>query len=358
MLAAKNLGGVLLNSQHNFAWATAGASNGIDASRENGAASILICRDGKRFVLASRIEMPRILAEEISATDFEPIEFAWEVEKAESAFLTNRARFLLEKGETLGADLFLNTETPVVEGDIASCRYQLTAPEIERFQLLGKDTGAVIGDLIQTLRGGESELEIASQTSYGLAAKNIRSVVTLVAADERLEKFRHPVPTKKRWEKLLMIVVCAKREGLIASLSRIICAGNIPVDLANKTKACAVVNAKLQAATKPKTNGVELYRIATDAYNKAGFASEINLHHQGGATGYKTRDWTAHPASSETVKINQAFAWNPSISGTKTEETCIVFEGGIEVITATPNFPQISVEIEGRKYLSPDILSL
>ncbi len=37
MLAEKDLGGVLINSQHNFAWATAGANNGIDLSRENGA---------------------------------------------------------------------------------------------------------------------------------------------------------------------------------------------------------------------------------------------------------------------------------------------------------------------------------
>ncbi|MBC7797619.1 MAG: hypothetical protein H7Z37_12165, partial [Pyrinomonadaceae bacterium] len=34
MLQAENLGGVLLNSQHNFAWLTCGKSNAINTSAE------------------------------------------------------------------------------------------------------------------------------------------------------------------------------------------------------------------------------------------------------------------------------------------------------------------------------------
>lgn len=359
MLVEKKLGGVLINTQHNFAWLTAGADNGIDTSRENGAASLLIRRDGKKFVLASKIEMPRMLAEEISAEDFEPIEFAWEDEKISSDFLTDRAASLLENNGSLAADLLLNSKTPIVEMDIARCRYSLFDAEIERFRRLGSDAGETLGDLIKTLGGGESEIEIARRTADLLAAKNIRPIVTLVAADERLQKFRHPVPTEKTWEKVLMIVVCAKRGGLIVSLSRIVCNGAIPSELRTRTDACARVNARLLAATKPGATGADFYRIAAAAYAAENFAGEEKLHHQGGAAGYNTRDWVAHPNSKETAQTNQAFAWNPSITGTKTEETVIVSgENEIEIITSTPNFPQIAVEIEGREYLSPDVLSL
>ena len=102
MLAGKDLGGVLLNTQPNFAWLTAGGSNGIDTSRENGAASLLIRRDGKRFVLANNIEMPRILAEEVSAEDFEPVEFAWTEEKSSADFLTEKASSLLKIASVSG----------------------------------------------------------------------------------------------------------------------------------------------------------------------------------------------------------------------------------------------------------------
>lgn len=358
MLAEKDLGGVLLNAQHNFAWLTAGANNGIDTSRENGAASLLVRSDGKRFVLANNIEMPRILAEEISAEDFEPVEFAWTKEKSSADFLAEKASSLLKNSGALGADLPANSSTAMVESAVANCRYELTDAEVERFEKLGRDAGETFGDLIKTLRGGESEIEIARRMADLLAAKNIRPVVSLAAADERLKKFRHPVPTEKCWKKVLMTVVCAKREGLIVSLSRIVCDGEIPAELKNRTDACARVNAKLLAATKPNAKGADLFNVAANAYAAEKFAGEEISHHQGGAAGYRTRDWVAHPKSSETAKNNQAFAWNPSITGTKCEETVIVRENEIELITATPNFPNIAVEIEGREYLSPGILSL
>lgn len=358
MLAEKDLGGVLLNARHNFAWLSAGANNGIDTSRENGAASLLVRRDGKRFVLANNIEMPRMLAEEVSAEDFEPVEFAWTEEKSSADFITEKISSLLENGGALGADLLIDTKTAVIESAVAGCRYELTAAEIERFRKLGSDAGETLGELIATLRGGESELEITRRMTDLLAAKNIRAIVNLVAADERLPNYRHPVPTDKRWEKVLLMVVCAERNGLIASLSRIVCDGTIPAELRRRTAACARVNAKIWAATQPQATGADLFDIAARAYAAENFAGEENLHHQGGAAGYKTREWVAHPKSSETVKNNQAFAWNPSITGTKCEETVIVRGNEIETLTATPNFPYIAVEIEKREYLVPDVLSL
>ena len=224
-------------------------------NRENGAASLLIRNDGKKFVLANKIEMPRMLEEEISAEDFEPVEFAWEDEKTSSDFVTKKALSLLENNKNLGADLFLNTQTPIIESDIARCRYQLTDAELKRFRQLGKDAGETVGDLIKTLQIGENEIEIARRTTAFFVAKNISSVVTLVAADERMQKFRHPVPTEKCWEKVLMIVVCAKRKGLIASLSRIVCAGKIPDELRRRTDACASVKRETFSGDKTGCDG-------------------------------------------------------------------------------------------------------
>jgi antitoxin VapB len=101
-----------------------------------------------------------------------------------------------------------------------------------------------------------------------------------------------------------------------------------------------------------------LYEVAARAYAAEGFAGEERLHHQGGACGYRTRDWVAHPSSREQVQLRQAFAWNPSVTGTKVEETGIAFADEVEMITSTPAWPQLEVEVNGRTYLSPDILSL
>jgi Xaa-Pro dipeptidase len=108
----------------------------------------------------------------------------------------------------------------------------------------------------------------------------------------------------------------------------------------------------------PGAKAADLYHVAASSYADLGFPDEINKHHQGGACGYRTRDWVAHPANNESVKPNQAFAWNPSITGTKTEATGIVLEGRFETITSTSGFPQIVTTINGEDYFSPGILSL
>ena len=81
MLEAEDLGAVLLNTQHNFAWLTGGRSNGIDLSRENGAGWLFVGRDGRRGLIANKIERARLLTEEISPDDFEPIEVSWQSER-------------------------------------------------------------------------------------------------------------------------------------------------------------------------------------------------------------------------------------------------------------------------------------
>ncbi len=358
MLAESNLGGVLISSQPNFSWLSAGGSNGIDMSREPGAGALLVRNDGKRFVLANRIEMPRLLDEELAGQEFESIEFPWEQEKAAPAFLATRALSLLSSGALLGSDIDIGAAASPVEAAVSRCRFQLTAAEIERFRVLASEAAEAVGNLAKELVPGETEREVARRVADVLALLNLRTVVHLVAADERIQKYRHPVPTERRWEKVLMIVVCARRGGMIASFTRIVCNGAIPEELKRRTLAAARVNAQLLAATRPSASGADLFQLAASAYAREGFAGEERLHHQGGASGYRTRDWVAHPACTEQVQPNQLFAWNPSVTGTKVEETCITTPDGVEVLTITPGWPQISVSIEGREYFSPDVLSL
>ena len=353
----EGLGGVLINSQPNFAWLTAGGRNCVDSSRENGVATLFVRRDGKRFVLANKIEMSRIMTEELNGQNYEPLEFGWEEEKANPRLITEVARSVTTEKMPLGCDLPIG-DARVNEGAIAKTRYQLTAPEIARFRTFGAHAGLAIGDLAVSLEPGLTEHEVARRVNDTLAAIGAEPVVTLVAADERLQRFRHPVPKDARWKNLLMIVVCARQHGLIASLTRIVCAGPVPDELRRRTYATANVNAALFVATRPGVKGSELYEVAARAYRAEGFPGEEKLHHQGGAAGYRTRDWVAHPQCADEVQRNQVFAWNPSITGTKIEETVIAFDDRIEVVTTTPGWPSIPVEVEGHAYIFPDVLSL
>jgi Xaa-Pro aminopeptidase len=356
-LEANHLGGLLLNAQHNFAWLTSGGTNGIDLSQSGGAGSLLVRRDGARFVLANNIEMPRVLAEAVNPNEWEAIKFGWADEKADPTLVAEKARAVLGGDLRLATDIACGDAT-VMEDRIAPLRYELTAPEIERFRSLGQDAGQAIGELARSLAPGLTEQEVARHAADALAARGAHAAVVLIGADERISRFRHPVPTTKRWEKLLMIVVCARRHGLIVSLTRIICRGQVPDELRQKTAAAARVNARILAETKPGARAADLYAAIAGAYAAEGYPGEEQLHHQGGATGYRTREWVAHPDSKQRVQRNQAFAWNPSITGTKVEETCIALGDRCEIITASPDWPSVVVATAEQPYLLPDVLSV
>jgi Xaa-Pro aminopeptidase len=356
MLEREKLGGVLLNGQHNFAWITGGANNGIDRSRENGAASVLVTSKGRRYLLANNIEMPRMLEEEVSPELFEPFEFAWQDEKASGTFLTDAA--IRIAGGDMATDIALNASVRAVDGLIAECRHSFTDEEVARYRMLARDACSAIDSLVDRLRPRMTELAIAAMMRHELASWLIESVVTLVAIDQRISRFRHPVPTRKGLGEMILIVTCAKRNGLIVSLSRVVTRGQTSSELKEKTEAAAFVNAKLLAATRPGATGADLYQVAKGAYDEAGFPGEIDKHHQGGATGYRTRDWVAHPTSGDIVKLDQAFAWNPSVTGTKVEETVIVTDEGVETLTTSGKFPTLTHSIDGREYRSPGVLSI
>lgn len=359
LAAAQGLGGILLNTQPNFSWLTGGRSNRIDGSRENGSGSLFVSARGQRFVIANNIEMPRLRDEALAGLDFTPREYQWTEDQADPGTPIAIARRAVcgEGGAGVGCDSMLPGGTPI-EAGIAATRALLTDAEASRYRVLGNELGRVVGDVCRGLVPDLEERQIAQRVDAAVAGIGARAVVTLVAADDRMGRFRHPAPTAARWRQRVMVVVCAQRDGLVAPLSRIVVAGGAADTLETLTRATAGVFERLLAATEPGATGAHVFGVAAQAYADAGFAGEETRHHQGGATGYRSREWIAHPASREVVQAQQAFAWNPSITGTKVEETVLLTPAGLEVITASPGWPSIPICVRGHSLSAPGLLTL
>ena len=332
--------GVLLAAHHNIAWLTGGRANRIDASREAGTARLLVTRDGRRFVLANAIEMPRLIAEVLAGLDYEPVEYPW-TDDQDPAFAVHTAEKLAGNGAALAADWPL-PGTTVVESALARARQLLTDAEVVRYRALGRDAGRALASVCGSLAPGDDERDIQRGIIDAATGIRARAIVALVGSDERLRRFRHPVPTATRWEHVVMLAMCAERDGLVVSLSRIVGA-RPPSDLAERTRATATVFGRLLGATRPGATGSALYDTASRGYAEVGFPGEELHHHQGGAIGYRSREWIAHPRSTEVVQARQAFAWNPTIAGTKVEDTALVVDGEIEMLTTSPDWPVIEL---------------
>ena len=181
-------------------------------------------------------------------------------------------------------------------------------------------------------------------------------VVNLVATDERIFSYRHPLPTAKQLQKYAMLVLCGRQGGLICSVTRLVHFGKLPDETRQKAEAVARIDAEMIAGTRPGNTLGDVFKRAQSAYAATGYPDEWKLHHQGGSAGYAPREVTATPASTEPILVGQAFAWNPSITGTKSEDTILVREESNEIITEMAGWPSIDIEVGNRIVKRPAIL--
>jgi len=132
--------------------------------------------------------------------------------------------------------------------------------------------------------------------------------------------------------------------------------GRLPEDLAKRLRQTAIVNARFEAATVPGARCADIFAACREWYRAAGYPDEWRKHHQGGATGYDDREYVIWPGTPETVQPVQAFAWNPTITGAKVEDTIVALPGGAEVVTRAEPWPVLKVRLGGREWPQPAIL--
>ena len=333
LLAAKNLNGLVLQKYPNVAWVTCGATTYVNSATDNSAAVLLITPE-EHHLITNNIEAPRLLAEEALEQQGWTFNTSPWFGDTELANLTRNLR--------LGSDGGIpNSEN--LSADLARLRLTLQPAEEERFRSLGRAAAHAMDHTIRAVQPGMSEFEIAGRLADATLQAGALAIVNLVAADERIFQFRHPLPTTNRLQRYAMLVLCARRDGLIASMTRLIHFGPLPDEITHKAQAVAAVDAAYIAATRPGAALSEILQAGQQKYAEMGFPEEWRLHHQGGPTGYSPREGLATPSSTAKVGLHQAYAWNPSIAGVKSEDTILVTETGHEILTATPGWPEVTV---------------
>ena len=294
------------------AWLLCGAEARVLAAADRASCSVLVTRD--RVVAATNnIEAPRLRDEE--APDL-PIE--WTVTNWWEA-----------PAEARGV------EPPV------RLRFSLLEPEVERARRLSRDTGEAIEAAARSLAPGLTEHEIAARMAERAFARGIVPVGLFVAADERAKLYRHPLPGPKRAERNAVLSMVVRRGGLHSSVTRTVSFGPPCDEMLRRHRAVTAVHAAMLGASRPGITLDQVFGVAQRAYADQGFPDEWRHHHQGGPTGYEPREARAAPGSSLTLEANQLVAWNPTIRGSKSEETALVTAQGVELLTRTGEWPAV-----------------
>jgi len=339
--------GILLSMKDNEAWLTCGGSCWVGKDSQQGAVDLLYV-DGRFILITAQNEADRVSDEELANLGFEVAIYPW----YESKLSTFRE---YTKGKKIVSDTgYDGTENRYQE--IVRLRYAMQPEEIERARKLGSDCAKAMFETCNEINPGDTEHEAAARITGKLMAMGIEAPCCLIASDERILKYRHPIPTFKKIDKLCMVVICGVRHGLVMSLSRLVSFGPISEDLKKRHLACCKVATEFIQKTVIGKNVSEVFRDGIEAYKTVGYPEDWKLHHQGGSIGYDGRDYCCNFNISEIIVENQMFAWNPTITGTKVEDTFIITRNGPEILSEIPGWPVIEVTTPLGTVRCPDIL--
>lgn len=321
-----------IQKHENLAWITGGADTLI--YREGAPIADALVLDGDLVIVTSRIEAARLASEELPpGTRVE--EVAWFEPGARAArvhaLLGNRARIR-------DADV-----------DLTPLRDPLLPGEQARLRAVGSAASRAISRAVEALSPEMSERAVAARAQLHLRDAGVETPVLLVAGASRLGSVRHPLPTDHPVGEVALVVVCAQRFGLIASLSRLIAFGRMPERVALALAQVQQVEAAMLDATRAHAPAADVLKAAQAAYAQVGHPSAWMDHHQGGPAGYTPRSFLATPSETRAITPGMAVAWNPSLPWAKSEDTFLLRQDGtLENLTWDAAWPHVQVSGRAR----------
>lgn len=310
---------------------------------------LLLTRE-RAYAVCNNIEAPRMEREEmIEEKGFELHSFSW-YEDREAALVKE-----LAGSERIAADFDFPGARNIAAA-VAPLRYSLLPSEVSRYEELGELTSRAIEEAALTVRPGDKECAVIGRLAEKLWADRVDYITTFCAADERIAEFRHPIATEKPIRRRAMLCVNARKWGLIISLTRFVQFEPVTEELRRIYNANVQIDCTLMANTMPGRPAVEAFKRGIEAYRELGYGQEYTLHHQGGSIGYAGRDYKVNFETQEVVQENQAFAWNPSITGSKSEDVMLATAEGPKLLSKPQLFPVLEMEVDGYQFGRPDIL--
>src|SRR5207237_351077 len=180
------------------------------ATPEVGVADVVVRADGDEVVTAAN-EVDRLEEEELATLEAKVRVLPWALDRLA----------VLPTGPRVGSDVPIEG-TRLVADRVERCRRSLLPEEVERYRALGRDAAAAMTEACSALAPADSEFTAAGKLARATLERGMEPVVLLVAGAGRLPRHRHPLPTTAPLGQRAMLIVCSRRLGLIANLTRLV----------------------------------------------------------------------------------------------------------------------------------------
>jgi antitoxin VapB len=338
LMKAKGLDAFVLRRNPNLAWAIAGRVH-VPTTIDMACFDLIITQDSA-IAITNVVEAPRLIAEEL------PVEVSVKTIK-----WSEGRDPLLPTGSKVGSDQPGSNRIDL-GGDVEVIRASLIESDLARFETICVDAAVALGNAMKQVESSDREIDVAGLITHSLWQADLEVTFLGVAGQDRVHKFRHPLPTDAVVGDRVSASICAKRKGLIASVTRIVTFGEVTDQMVSDYTAIFKVEAAMLAATVMGQPFSDPINAAIEAYPANSFdADEWTKHHQGGPTGFLPRDWPANQASTRLIAANQPIAWNPTGKGWKAEDTIVATVSGVKMLTIDPDWPTFEVNGRTRAFL-------
>lgn len=331
--------GVEIKSQANFSFITRG--RGFVGLASTIACCSLFITTERVCLVGENIDAKRVYQEQLlSNPKVELKAFPWD-EPAKRALLVSEL--------TEGKPMAQETD---IEPELFEVRTLLSEYDKEDFRSLCREAAHIVENICKKLTVGISEYELAGEISKELWSNNIEPITLLVAFDERAMQYRHPVMTGNVLKNYALVGICGRRNGMIVSLTRDVLL-KPDVEIVEKHSKCIRVNAAIWNSLKIGNTVSDTFKSAIEQYALEGYPLEYKEHHQGGLTGFIPRELRASLECSHIIREGEAYAYNPTIQGSKVEDTVLVTKNGLEILTYTGSYAYESCEVNGKMVMVP-----
>ena len=340
----------VLGRQDNFSWLTGGGHNRVMINSLAGVCFLVLTLSGEKYVVANTMDGQRLLDEEMQGMDYELINLKWFEQAPE-----NKVLELIEDKKAV-ADIALEGIDckPAVFTDL---HYPLTDNEVKKYRWLGEEVEEILMEAAAEVEPGLTEKEVETLLRKKFAEKDMLGIVVLIGSDDRIKKYRHPVPTSKKIENTVMLAPAVQKWGLTVPVTRMIYWGSsLPRELKDKYQALCEIEASTLASCQPGRKFNDILKMQKKMYRDLGYPREWKEHFMGGITGYIVNDPSRCTDPEAQIKNRQTFNWYLTITGAKVEETTLSRKSGPEILTATGLWPRQEYEVEDFKFKLPQIL--
>lgn len=344
--ATRNIQILVLRRQGSLAWLF-GARSHVPYTLDRSWFDAIVDFSGHQpqvTIMTNKIEAQRLQETELADFSVEWSVLDWWQDRAAS----------LPKGTEVGSDLPVGYMVDISQ-DIASMKRTLTKSQVSKLEQVCRDSALIGTSVAGQIHPTMTETHVAGIISAAMLDRELDPVTILVSGGDRIRNHRHPLPTRKPIGDRATVVFCGRRSGLISAVTRIVSFRPLRQSEKDTYQRLLEVEGEFLDATCIGVPIGQAFSSGVAGYARNGFSTvEWHRHHQGGFTGWESREYPACSDSSDLLVDGSVVAWNPSAEGLKVEDTTLVSSSGPRTLVHDPFWP--TVEVRGRQ--RPQIVEL